>query len=89
MLILVLFLVIILTDNAKRQLVVAPKTEIRNNIFLHVFLPVRKWKSKTTLGADKKWEFEIGEDLSIPSPLESNHIIESRSNVSLYLAKDF
>jgi hypothetical protein len=43
---------------------------------------VRKWKSKTTLGADKKWEFEVGEDISMVSPLEASHIVESRSNVS-------
>ena len=46
------------------------------------FFSVRKWKTKTTLGADKKWEFEIGEDLSVPSPMETSIIVESRSNVS-------
>ena len=44
---------------------------------------VRKWKTKTTLGADKKWEFEVGENLSLPSPMETSYIVESRSNVSL------
>lgn len=43
-------------------------------------LLVRKWKSKTTIGAEKKWDFEIGEDLSTPGAFETNYIVESRSN---------
>lgn len=50
-----------------------------------IVLSVRKWKTKTTLGADKKWEFEVGEDLSVPSPMETSCIVESRSNVSLLI----
>ncbi|CAB3988610.1 Hypothetical predicted protein [Paramuricea clavata] len=50
-------------------------------------LLVRKWKSRTTLGADKKWEFEIGEDVSMPSPMETSYIVESRSN-PIFVRKD-
>ena len=49
---------------------------------MYFFILVRKWKSKTTLGVDKKWEFEVGEDLSMPSPFETSQIVENRSNVS-------
>ena len=45
------------------------------------FNTVRKWKKTSTLGNEGKWEYEIGEDLR-PVSLGSEHICESRSNVS-------
>ncbi|XP_028391076.1 protein DPCD-like [Dendronephthya gigantea] len=50
-------------------------------------LLVRKWKSKTTLGVEKKWEFEVGEDLSMPGLHETSQIVENRSN-PIFVRKD-
>ncbi|XP_046850458.1 protein DPCD-like [Xenia sp. Carnegie-2017] len=51
-------------------------------------LVVRKWKRKTSLGAEKKWEYEIGEDLSTQSTaIESNYIVESKCN-PMFVRKD-
>ena len=45
------------------------------------FVSVRKWKSKSGLGKEGKWEFEIGEDMR-PVNLDLENITESRGNVS-------
>ena len=45
------------------------------------FVAVRKWKSKSGLGKEGKWEFEIGEDMR-PVNLDLENITESRGNVS-------
>ena len=42
---------------------------------------VRKWKRKSGLGKEGKWEFEIGEDMR-PVNLDADNISESRGNVS-------
>jgi hypothetical protein len=66
-----------------RNCITIPAPVIIFTNFTTSFFPsVRKWKSRTTLGADKKWEFEIGEDVSMPSPMETSYIVESRTNVS-------
>lgn len=44
------------------------------------FSTVRKFKKKSTLGKEGKWEYEVGEDLR-PTNAESEHIMESVSNV--------
>ena len=45
--------------------------------------PVRKWKKKSSLGKEGKWEFEIGEDVR-PVNLDLENITESRGNVSYW-----
>ena len=57
---------------------------LNNNVchlFLFSFVSVRKWKSKSGLGKEGKWEFEIGEDMR-PVNLDLENITESRGNVS-------
>ena len=49
--------------------------------FLFFFVSVRKWKSKSGLGKEGKWEFEIGENMR-PVNLDLENITESRGNVS-------
>ncbi|EDO40351.1 predicted protein [Nematostella vectensis] len=49
-------------------------------------LLVRKWKKKTTLGKECKWEYEIGEEVQ-PVNIDSEHIMESRAN-PIFIRKD-
>lgn len=48
-------------------------------------LIVRKWRRKTFLGGQGKWEYEVGEPEYNPQSLESDGIHESASNVSSYI----
>lgn len=50
------------------------------------FLQVRKWKKKSTLGREGKWDYEIGEDLR-PVNLDMENISESRGN-PMFTRKD-
>ncbi|XP_022097728.1 protein DPCD-like [Acanthaster planci] len=50
-------------------------------------LLVRKWRTKTTLGAAGKWEFEIGEQLRPVPSLEAEHLRESNLN-PIFMRKD-
>ena len=47
-----------------------------------MYVAVRKWRRKGTLGGAGKWEFEVGEQL-MPRNLDSEGLMESTSNVSL------
>lgn len=49
-------------------------------------LLVRKWKKKSTLGREGKWDYEIGEDLR-PVNLDMENISESRGN-PMFTRKD-
>jgi len=48
---------------------------------INYFIPVRKWKKKSSVGREGKWEYEIGEDMR-PVNLDVENISESRGNVS-------
>ena len=43
---------------------------------------MRKWKKKTGLGKEAKWDFEVGEDTRQVN-LDLENITESRGNVSI------
>ena len=45
---------------------------------------MRKWKKKSALGKEGKWDFEIGEDTR-PVNWDLENISESRGNVSCHL----
>lgn len=47
---------------------------------------MRKWKKKSTLGREGKWDYEIGEDLR-PVNLDMENISESRGN-PMFTRKD-
>ena len=49
---------------------------------------MRKWKKKSTLGREGKWDYEIGEDLG-PVNLDMENISESRGNVSMVSASRY
>ncbi|XP_078358798.1 protein DPCD-like [Oculina patagonica] len=49
-------------------------------------LSVRKWKTKSGVGRESKWEYEIGEDLR-PVNLDVENISESRGN-PIFTRKD-
>lgn len=49
---------------------------------------MRKWKKKSTLGREGKWDYEIGEDLR-PVNLDMENISESRGNVSMMSASRY
>lgn len=47
-----------------------------------LYILVRKWRHKSTLGAQEQWQVEVGEPLACPSSSSDSEIItESCSNV--------